>query len=75
MTGKMFPAFPAHAQSAILRIWQEAHGMRERMGRWVTIDPGNDLLPDGTKPLSEPILIYHRRSFASIQYKFHKKGA
>ena len=23
--GKMFPAFPAHAQPAILRIWQEAH--------------------------------------------------
>ena len=21
-----FPAFPAHAQPAILRIWQEAHG-------------------------------------------------
>ena len=21
----MFPAFPAHAQPAILRIWQEAH--------------------------------------------------
>ena len=24
--GKTFPAFPAHAQPAILRIWQEAHG-------------------------------------------------
>ena len=23
--GKTFPAFPAHAQPAILRIWQEAH--------------------------------------------------
>ena len=23
--GKMFPAFPAHAQPAILRIWQEVH--------------------------------------------------
>ena len=23
--GKTFPAFPAHAQTAILRIWQEAH--------------------------------------------------
>ena len=23
----MFPAFPAHAQPAILRIWQEAHSM------------------------------------------------
>ena len=24
--GKMFPAFPAHAQPVILCIWQEAHG-------------------------------------------------
>ena len=23
--GKTFPAFPAHAQPAMLRIWQEAH--------------------------------------------------
>ena len=26
VAGKTFPAFPAHAQHAILRIWQEAHG-------------------------------------------------
>ena len=26
-TPKTFPAFPAHAQPAILRIWQEAHGL------------------------------------------------
>ena len=25
---KKFPAFPAHAQPAILRIWQEAHGTK-----------------------------------------------
>ena len=25
LAGKTFPAFPAHVQSAILRIWQEAH--------------------------------------------------
>ena len=25
VAGKTFPAFPAHAQLAILRIWQEAH--------------------------------------------------
>ena len=25
--GETFPAFPAHAQLAILRIWQEAHGL------------------------------------------------
>ena len=27
VAGKTFPAFPAHAQPGILRIWQEAHGM------------------------------------------------
>ena len=26
LAGKTFPAFPAHAQPAILRIWQKAHG-------------------------------------------------
>ena len=26
MAGKTLPAFPGHAQPAILRIWQEAHG-------------------------------------------------
>ena len=25
MAGKTFPAFPAHAQPAVLQIWQEAH--------------------------------------------------
>ena len=27
---------------------------------WVNIGSGNDLLPDGTKPLLEPMLIYHQ---------------
>ena len=27
VAGKTFPAFPAHAQPAILRIWHEAHGV------------------------------------------------
>ena len=26
---------------------------------WVNIGPGNGLLPDGTKPLPEPMLTYH----------------
>ena len=26
----------------------------------VNIDSGNGLLPDGTKPLSEPMLTYHQ---------------
>ena len=34
--GKTFPAFPAHAQPAILRIWQEAHGrhFKDDIVRW-----------------------------------------
>ena len=32
--GKTFPAFPAHAQPAILRIWQEAHA---RLSPYYTI--------------------------------------
>ena len=27
---------------------------------WVNIGSGNGLLPDGTKPLPEPMLIYHQ---------------
>ena len=26
---------------------------------WVNIGTGNDLLPDGTKPLPDPMLTYH----------------
>ena len=29
---------------------------------WVDIGSGNGLLPDGTKPLPGPVLIYDRRS-------------
>ena len=35
VVGKAFPAFPMHAQSAILRIWQEAHCMEIVLyGKW-----------------------------------------
>ena len=27
---------------------------------WVNIGSGNGLLPDGTKPLPEPMLTYHK---------------
>ena len=27
---------------------------------WVNIGSGNGLLPDGTKPLPEPLLTYHQ---------------
>ena len=45
MTGKTLLAFPAHAQPAILRIWQEVHGINN--------GSGNGLVPDGTKPLPD----------------------
>ena len=35
--GKTFPAFPAHAQPAIFRIWQEAHGFKSA---WWTFTSG-----------------------------------
>ena len=28
---------------------------------WVNLDSGNGLLPDGTKPLPEPVMAYHQR--------------
>ena len=34
---------------------------------------GNGLLPDGTKPLSEQVLIYERFSVAFTDERFHKK--
>ena len=32
VVGKTFPAFPAHAQHAILHIWQEVHGCLSLIG-------------------------------------------
>ena len=41
---------------------------------WVNIGPGNGLLPDGTKPLPEPILIYHQRCSVALTWEqFHLK--
>ena len=37
VAGKTFPAFPAHAQSAILRIWQEAHGFKLMFCQFISI--------------------------------------
>ena len=36
VVGKTFPAFPAHAQLAILRIWQEAHGEWSYLNQWLS---------------------------------------
>ena len=36
VAGKTFPAFPAHAQPTILRIWQEAHAMSSSQYKLVT---------------------------------------
>ena len=40
---------------------------------WVNIGSGNGLLPDGTKPSPEPLLIYHQYGLlASIWVQFYK---
>ena len=44
----------------------------DAMWRWVNIGPGNGLLPDGTKPLPEPMLTYDE--FGALAYsreQFH----
>ena len=39
LRGETFPAFPAHAQATILRIWQEAHaGLPWRIGQVYSIN-------------------------------------
>ena len=35
----MFPAFPAHAQPAILRIWQEAYGVTQESNQFCGTPP------------------------------------
>ena len=41
---------------------------------WVIIGSPNDLLPDGTKPLSEPILTKHQWSLVAFTWvQFHRK--
>ena len=49
VTGKTFPAFPAHAQPTILRIWQEAHGWwsKWRLLTWM-LSPCNILSLNNT---------------------------
>ena len=36
---------------------------------WVNIGSGNGLLPDGTKPLPEPMLTYHQRSSLAFTFE------
>ena len=41
---------------------------------WVNIGSGNGLLPDGTKPLPEPMLTYHQRGSVALSWEqFHRK--
>ena len=35
-------------------------GLVKSQGDWVNTGSGNGLLPDGTKPLPEQVLIYHQ---------------
>ena len=44
--GKTFPAFPVHAQTAILRIWQEAHWAKmpvKCMDVWIYLTQNPDV--------------------------------
>ena len=36
---------------------------------WVNIGSGNDLLPDGTKPLPDPMLTFHNLKSSDIHIK------
>ena len=41
---------------------------------WVNIGSGNDLVPDGTKPLAEPMLtIISEAQVTFISWQFHKR--
>ena len=42
-------------------------------GIWVNIGSGNGLLPDGTKPLPEPMLTYHQGTKGFIGGQFKKR--
>ena len=35
---------------------------------WVDIGSGNGLLPDGTKPLPEPMLTYHQKGLVGVRW-------
>ena len=41
---------------------------------WVTIGSGNGLLPNGTKPLPEPMLIYHQLRTSDIHLRASSQG-
>ena len=41
----------------------------------VNIGSGNGLLPDGTKPLPEPMSIFHQRSFVAFMFNEFKGTA
>ena len=50
-------------------IWQ--HMATEN---WVNIGSGNGLLPDGTKPLPQPMLTYHQKGVVTFFWgQFHSR--
>ena len=77
--GKTFPAFPAHAQPAILRIWLEAHGMMgldtslSTIWRGVNslyLSPPDDVMMKGPFPYywpSQNTVIYSFDVFADVR--------
>ena len=52
--GETFPAFPAHAQPVILRIWQEAHSTYNGSYRTVSIHWADGRLTARSRKISKP---------------------
>ena len=62
-TGNKSPCEPmAYSPTTTLQYILGPTGSEANMATeiWVNIGSGNGLLPDGTKPLPEPMLTYHQ---------------
>ena len=46
--------------AAVLSQLQSVNSLRPSDAIWINIGSGNGLLPDGTKPLPEPMLTLHQ---------------
>ena len=63
----LIQCWPSSKTSYCIRGWWEKNGLKKKILAilvlrqiWVNIGSGNGLLPDGTKPLPEPMLTYHQ---------------
>ena len=65
VTGKMFPAFPAHAQLATLRIWKEVHGVGPK---WTSSSGEPAACRRGIMRYREIFLLRNMRAARDIRY-------